>query len=177
MEKLHSIAQANCQIGLTVIVEVSSRTTQTTTDHAKSGFPGPVLKSAIAEIAQQAAGAVRGATNQKKIGLAVAVVVEEAGAGTWSGRVIFSTRCFGHKRVDLLRKAHRNCRRHIDNGVQRQLRERVTALIAVTRAERRSEMLRGDFLEARQVLSRGSSVALPLKRAGQSEFRRRMKRI
>src|SRR5207245_9092163 len=136
MEKLHSIAQANCQIGLTVIVEVSGRTTQTTTDHAKYGFPGPVLKSAIAEIAQQAAGAVRGATNQKKIGLAVAVVVEEAGAGTWSRRVLFSTRCLGHKRVDLLLKAHRNCRRHIENGVHRQVRKGVRTLIDITAAER-----------------------------------------
>ncbi len=38
-------------------------------------------------------------------------------------------------------------------------------------------MLRGDFLETRQVLARSSSVTLPLKRSGQSEFRRSMKGI
>jgi len=42
-------------------------------------------------------------------------------------------------------------------------------LIAVARAERRSEMFRRDFLETRQVFARCSRVSLPLQRARQTD--------
>ena len=50
-------------------------------------------------------------------------------------------------------------------------------MIAIACAERRSEMLRRDFLETCQVFARRSSISFPLKCARQAEFRRGVKRI
>ena len=58
MEKLHSIAQANCQIGLTVIIKIPSGTTHTAAHNLKSSFFCLVLKPAISEIVQQSAGSL-----------------------------------------------------------------------------------------------------------------------
>ena len=126
---------------------------------------------------EQAAGAIRGAAHQKKIGLPIAVIIEETCARARSDLNAAAPHTLGHKRIRLRRKSHRNRRRHVDNRVQRQLRERIAALIAVARAERCSEMLGGDFLEARQMLPRCGCIALALKRARQPEFRRSMKTI
>src|SRR5260370_39213359 len=136
-----------------------------------------IVESAIAYALQQAAGPVRRPAHQEKIGLAIAVVVEEARAGARSNLDAASPQTLRPDRIRLRRESHRYRRRHIDNRTQRQLRERVTPLIAVARTERRSKMLRRDFLETREMFARRGSIALALKRARQAEFRRSMKRI
>src|SRR5216684_2785329 len=135
-----------------------------------------IPKFVAAKIAQQAAGAFRRAAHEKKIGPPIAIVVKETCASARSNFDAASSSTLRHKRIRLRRKSHRNGRWHINNRIQRQLRERVSSLIAVARAERRSEMVRRDFLEARQVFARRSSIALPLKRARQAELRRSVKR-
>src|SRR5712664_1270371 len=101
-----------------------------------------IPKFAAAKIAQQAAGAVRRAAHEKEIGLPIAIVVKETCASAWSNFDAASPCTLRHKRIRLRRKSHWNRRRHINNRIQRQLRERVTPLIAIARTERRSEMLR-----------------------------------
>src|SRR6266403_1299837 len=138
---------------------------------------GHIFESPITLIVQQAAEAIRRAAHQKEIRLPIAIVIEETGARARPDLNVTCARTLRNKNVWLRRKSHRNRRRHVDNRVQRQLRERIAALIAVARAERRSEMLGGDFLEARQMLPRCGCIALALKRARQPEFRRSMKTI
>ena len=138
MEKLHPIAQANCQIGLAVIVEIAGRTSEAAPSEMDTCFLGHIVESSIAHAAQQPARAVRRTAYEEKIGLAIAIIVEEASASARSNLDAASPRTFWHERIRLRRKSHRNCSRHIDNRTQRQLRERVTPLIAVARAERRS---------------------------------------
>jgi len=87
---------------------------------------------------------------------------------------------FDTKGIPFRRKPHRNRRRHIGRRAQRQLRE---LNIAPDRhkpgAERRSEMFRRDFLEARPDVRRRPPPhrPLPLKRLRQPKLRRRVIRI
>ena len=56
----------------------------------------------------------------------------------------------------------------------RELRVRKFALVAVTRAKRRAQMLAGDFLKFGQMLFGGIHIAFALIGPRQTKFRRRM---
>ncbi len=120
MEKLHPIAQANCQIGLAVIVEIPRRTSEAAPSEMDACFLGHIVESYIAHAAQQPARAFRRTAYEEKIGLAIAIIVEEASASARSNLDAASPRTFC---IRFRRKSHRNCSRHIDNRTQRQLRE------------------------------------------------------
>ncbi len=120
MEKPYSIVQADGQISLAVIVEVSGGTTQTTASHTKSSFLGFVLKPTTAKIVQQSARALCHTAHQKKILLPIPIVIKKTrpGARARHPMDIRSRHTPGNRQG---RKSHRNRRRHIDDRVQRQL--------------------------------------------------------
>src|SRR6267154_4773617 len=99
---------------MAVIVEVPGRTSEATPVQANSSVLGHIREASIAQIAQQSARAVRRAAHQKKIRLAIPIVVEPAGAGAWADLNAASTRTPRHKRIRFRSKSHRNRRRHID---------------------------------------------------------------
>src|SRR5258707_15464259 len=105
MEELHPIAKANCQIGLAVIVEIPRRTAEAAALQIYAPFLRHIPKSAAAQIVQQAAGAVRRAAHEKKIGLAIAIIVEETRAAARSDLDAASPRTFRHERIRLHRKS------------------------------------------------------------------------
>src|SRR5262249_2569576 len=99
--------------------------------------------------------------------------IKKARAGSWSDG---HRRCagFGIQREKVGFEVHVNLSGDFSCAARRQFRQRVLSLIPVARAERRSEMFRGDFLKARQVFTRSSGITLALQRAGQPEFGRSM---
>src|ERR1700674_340309 len=168
----NAITQAHGQIRMAIIVEITGRAAKATASSLNSGFLRHIAESSVAEIVQQAAAAVRRAAHEKKIGFTIAVVVEKASTGARPRKTVRGALGLRHKRIWLRREVHWNCGRHFDNRAERQFRERVAPLIAITRAERRSEMLCRDFLEARQMLACRSGITLPLQSARQAKFRR-----
>ena len=100
---------------MAVIVEIPGRTSEAAPVQANSSLLGHIREASIAQIAQQTARAVRRAAYQKKIRLAIPIVVEPAGAGARSDFDAASSCTPRDKRIRLRSKSHRNRRRHIRN--------------------------------------------------------------
>ena len=117
----------------------------------------------VAEIAEEARGAVVGGADEEEVGLAVVVEVEEAGAGgggEFCGGV--SERLW--REIYFDRSGGGGDRAFGEFG------ERVAALIAVAGAERSAEMIGGDFLKAGEMFTRGGGVTFALVGASDAEF-------
>src|SRR5437764_9258656 len=119
----YTVTQTNRQIRMAVIVEIPGRTSEAAPIQANSHLLGHIREASIAQTAQQSARALHRAAHQKKIRLAIPIVVEPAGAGARSDFDAASTCTPRHKRIRFRSKSHWNRRRHIDNFTQRQLRK------------------------------------------------------
>lgn len=66
---------------MAVVIEIARGAAEAAAADGEASFGSDVGKFAVAEIAKQMAGAIGGCADEKEIRLAVAVVIEEAGAG------------------------------------------------------------------------------------------------
>src|SRR5215469_4854052 len=132
-----------------------------------------VFKFSIAEVAQKMARSIRFSAHKEKVGLTIAVKIKKACASAWSD---------GHRRCADFHiqgesvgfEVRVNLSGDFSRRARRQFRERILTLVAIACAEWGSQVLRGDFLKARQVFTRSSGITLALQRAGQPEFGRSM---
>ena len=136
----------------------------------KARFLGYIREFAVTEIVEQVARAIGGGADEKEIGFAVAVVIEEAGAGArtdWRGRGCCLFNYFGYwARCET----NGNCSGSVFRRAAREFGEREAALIAVGRAEGSAEMLGRYFLEFGEMLAGGGGVAAALISAGEAKF-------
>src|SRR5450432_202559 len=174
-QQMYAVAEAHREIGVAIVIEIARGATQAAALQRNPYGLRDVREPSATEIVKQATGTVRRRAHQEKIRLVVAVVVDEAGACTGAKGRGRSTGCGRHERLLLERYFDRWRRRRCRTA--REFRERVAALIAVSRAERRAQMFGGDFLETCEMLVRRGGVTLALIGSRQTKFGRSVKRV
>ncbi len=171
-QQMDAVAQAYGEVSLAIVIKIAGRAAQAAARERNAGSQRHICKLSVSQVAQKMARAVGCATHQKKVGPAVTIKIEEARASACSNRG--RRTALRNERAGFYCKVHGNCSGHFGCTAGRQFRQRVLALIAIARAEGCSEMLRCNFLEARQVFARGRRITFALQGARQSEFGRSM---
>ena len=198
--------EADGEIGLAVVVVVADGAAHAfAADIEMRGF-GDVGKFAVAEIAEEAGVSFSVGVDEEHIGLAVAVVIEDAGAAAekfrdgarlfwlgicWNswplragargfhGRLAQSGRRLrgqAGQRRDI-DEMHRNGRRNRLRRGSHQLRERIFSLFAVDEAHRLAEFFGGEVLEAVEMLDGARVVILAAVSLREAEFGGNLKGI
>ncbi len=165
-----TIAEADGEIGVAVVIEITGGAAEATPRDFETGCLRDVLEAPTSEIVEQAACAAGGAADEKQIGLAVTVIVEEASTGAGSRRRGESARLPEEACNRLRSESHGNSGRHAEGRAARQLCKREAALIAVTCAEWRSKMFRGDLLKLGEMLAGVIGITLALIGVRQTKF-------
>src|SRR5712692_1738581 len=112
------------------------------------GSLGDVFKPAVAEIVEEAARALGSGADEEQVGAAVAVIVEETGAGTRAdrgGRSLRALERFGNRLSD---EADGNRSRGRGGYRAHEFGKGEAALVTKAGSERGAEMLLRDLLEA-----------------------------
>src|SRR5215831_17771362 len=169
VEKANASGFAHGQIGPPIVVEIARGAPKARGNSRQAGFFGSVRELAVSQIAQQVALPFP-ATDEKQIGLAVAVIVEKTGAAARADG------CGGAVRQELRNRGR--CVKHGDlRGSARasavdKFGKREFSLVTVTGAERGSKMLGGQFLEVLYPFARRFGLALALVGARKTKLRR-----
>ncbi len=183
MEKLEAAVEADGEIGVAVVIVIARGATDRVRFDDEAGGSGDIFEAAIAEIAIERGSAAAIGIGEEQIRLAIAVVIEYAGARAekfracfWNGR--------GRRRM---RRQSRFFRYHFEvNGNFRQERgesgrglfgERIFSLFAINQADGRAEFILRQVLEAGQVRFGFVGLAGTLVGLREAEFRRDVKGI
>src|SRR5262252_8756701 len=157
------------KLAAAVVVEIAGGAPKARGNSRQAGFFGSVRELAVSQIAQQVALPFPG-TDEKQIGLAVAVIVEKTGAAARADG------CGGAVRQELRNRGR--CVKHGDlRGSARasavdKFGKREFSLVTVTGAERGSKMLGGQFLEVLHPFAGRFGLALALVGARETKLRR-----
>ena len=139
---------------MAIVIEIAGGAAEAAASYLEAGIFGDVRELSVAEIVEETVGAIGGGAYQEKIGFAVAIVIEEAGAGARPKRG--KPRPYVNERLDgLWGEANGDGRRSVLHGTAGKFSEREAALIAVACAELSGDVIGGHFLKFGEMLFGG----------------------
>ena len=166
----HTVLQANCKIRVPIIIEIAGRASHAAPAQIQSRLLSYVREAPVTQIVQQSRGSFGIGAHQQKVRLAVTVIIEKTRAGARPDRIFRCARRFQRRIHRRDNKMHRRGRRHLQRRIGNRFRYRIFSLVAISRAQRRAQVLRGDFLKFCQVFLRGFGIAFALVGARQLKF-------
>src|SRR6516165_10302561 len=169
VKKANASGFAHGQIGPSIVVEIAGGAPKAGANSRQAGFFSSVRELAVSQIAQQVALPFPG-TDEKQIGLAVAVIVEKTGAAARADG------CGGAVRQELRNRGrcvmHGDLRESARVSAVDKFGKREFSLVTVTGAEGGSKMFGGQFLEVLHPFAGRFGLALALVGARETKLRR-----